>query len=115
MKHFLMLAATATMLAATPAKADEVTDLIERGTYYFQLATSSLDLAKRVSARKEKCQWARQSRGELAQGLGYYETAQSRARTNPNWPADQRAKLDGVVERTRESLKQADQVVSQLC
>jgi hypothetical protein len=100
---------------ASPALADAVNDQLERGIYYAQLSASSLDLAGKVTARKEKCQWARQSRGELSQGLSYYEGAQRLARNDPKWSPAQRVKLDELVNETRESLQQTDDLIKKLC
>lgn len=112
----LSFAAVAVLLAAsTPARADEVTSLLDQGTYYVKLATSSLDLAKRVSARKEKCQWARQSRGELVRGLDYYDQAERKANVSPAWSPADRARLSEMVLKWRGMLTKSDELISQLC
>jgi hypothetical protein len=100
---------------ASPALADAVSDQLERGSYYAQLSISSLDLANRVSARREKCQWARQSRGELSQAQNHYESAERLAQTSPNWTPAQRTRLGELVTKTRDSLAKADQLIKQLC
>lgn len=100
---------------AGPAQADAVTNQLEQGTYYAQLSASSLDLAGKVTARKEKCQWARQSRGELSQGLSYYEGAQRLAQNHPGWTDAQRLRLDELVGKTRTSLQKTDELIKKLC
>lgn len=109
------LAAAAAILVAAPARADEVTSLLEQATYYMQLSTSSLDLATRVSARKEKCQWARQSRGELAKALEYYDAAERRAATNPSWSAADREKLSQIGQKGRDLVPRAEAFIREVC
>jgi hypothetical protein len=109
------LAALALLGSATPALADAVTDQIDRGIYWVELANSSLELAYKVTARKEKCQWARQSHRELSEGLNYYEGAERLAQNTPGWPHEQRAKLSALVQSTRDQLGKAQGLIRDLC
>ena len=118
MKRIAMFAAAACsglLLTAAPARADEVTRLLDQGTYYMELANSSLDLANRVTARKEKCQWARQSRGELVRALEYYDQAERTANSSPSWSPADRARLSEVVRKGRDQLPKADKLIKELC
>lgn len=117
MKLLWKLAAIAALalVQSGPAQADAALGQLEQGTYYAQLAASSLDLANRGSARKEKCKWARQSRSELTQAQNYYEGAERLAQTSPNWGPQDRARLSELVIKTRGSLAKTDELIRQLC
>ncbi|MBP6362763.1 MAG: hypothetical protein KA233_07020 [Novosphingobium sp.] len=108
------LAAVA-MSQASPALADAAFDQLEQGTYYAQLAASSIDLANRGSARKEKCKWVRQSRAELTQAQSHYESAERLAQNSSSWTPQQRVRLGELVTKTRGSLEKTDELIRQLC
>lgn len=112
---FALAALSGLLLTTVPARADEVTRLLDQGTYYMGLANSSLDLANRVSARKEKCQWARQSRGELVRALDYYDQAERAANSSPSWSPSDRARLSEVVRKGHDQLPKADKLIKELC
>jgi hypothetical protein len=107
--------AVAGMLVAAPARADEVTSLLDQGSYWLQLSQSSIELSGKVSARKEKCRWARQGRGELVKAIGYYDEAERRAPSQPNWSAADRTKLGQMAQTVRGLLPRTDALIQQLC
>lgn len=107
--------AAAAMLVAAPARADEVTSLLDQATYYMRLSNSSLELANRGSARKEKCKWARQSRGELARALEYYDAAERRAASSPSWSSSDREKLAQIGQKGRDLVPKADAYINEVC
>ena len=115
MKRFFSLAAAGALAisAATPAWADAVTNLLDQGSYYLELASSSVDLSSRVTARKEKCQWARQAQGEMRQAVGFYDAALQRAQSD--WPQGDRDKLAQLVSNIHDQSKRLDDLTRQLC
>lgn len=117
MKRIVSFAVAAVMAvsAAAPARADAVTDLIDRGNYYLQLAMSSLDLSQRVSAKREKCQWARQAQGEYRQAVPYYDAALQRSQNEPGWTAPKRQRLAEMVEGLHQQEQRVAELVSKIC
>ncbi|MEQ1498154.1 MAG: hypothetical protein ABL914_05805 [Novosphingobium sp.] len=115
MKRFFSLAAASLLAisAPSPARADAVTSLLDSASYYLQLAASSVDLSSRVSARKEKCQWARQAQGEMAKAVGFYDAALQRAQTD--WPQGDRDKLGQLVSNVHDQSRRLDELTGKLC
>ncbi len=107
--------AVAAMLVAVPAHADQVRSLLDQGSYWLQLSQSSIELSGKVSARKKKCQWARQGRGELVKAIDYYDAAERSAQGNPNWSAADRAKLGEMVQSVHGLLPRTDALIQQIC
>lgn len=110
-----LAAVSAALLFAAPARADQVRSLLDQGSYWLQLSQSSIELSGKVSARKEKCQWARQGRGELVKAIDYYDAAERSAQGNPNWTAADRAKLGETVQSIRGLLPRTDALIQQIC
>lgn len=115
MKQLFSLAAAGALAisAASPAWADAVTNLLDQGSYYLQLASSSVDLSSRVTARKEQCQWARQAQGEMAKAVSYYDAALQRAHSE--WPQGDRDRLAQLVSNVHDQSKRLDDLTEQLC
>lgn len=109
------LLAAAAMLVAAPARADDVRSLLDQGSYWLQLSQSSIELSGKVSARKEKCQWARQGRGELVKAIAYYDQAERRAQSSPNWTAADQTKLGEMAQTVRGLLPRTDALIRQIC
>ncbi len=107
--------AAAVLLTAAPARADEVRSLLDQGSYWLQLSQSSIELSGKVTARKEKCQWARQGRGELVKAIDYYDAAERSAQGNPNWTSAERTKLSQMVQSVHGLLPRTDALIQQIC